>query len=103
MNRQSFRKFPIGAALALGLLTAGAASAHLPSGTLAGKGVAGDSVTVRNVDTEHTLDAVVAKNGRFRFPRLPIGVYEVVIHHQDGTVDSPILARARLGETVRVN
>lgn len=103
MNSQSFRSPAARAALVVGLLSTAAASAHLTTGNLEGKAAAGDSVTVRNIRTEHTLDLVVADTGRFRFQRLPIGIYEVVIHHSDGSTEEPILARARLGETVRVN
>jgi hypothetical protein len=103
MNFKAIRKLPTGAALALGLLWAGAASAQLSTGSLEGTGRPGDSVTVRNLATEHTLQSGVARNGRFHFRRLPIGIYEVVIHRADGSADSPILARARLGEIVQVN
>ncbi len=103
MNSQFIRNVSSGAALVFGLLSTAAASAHLTTGTLEGSAPAGDSVTVRNIATEHTLDSAVASNGRFHFRRLPVGIYEVVIHHADGSMEPPILARARLGETVRVN
>ena len=103
MNTSSFRTFPGALALTVGLLLAGTASAYLPSSTLAGRAAAGDSVSVRNIATEHHLEHVVRENGRFLFPKLPIGIYEVVIRHPDGSSDAPILARARLGETTRVN
>jgi hypothetical protein len=102
MLSHSFRK-STAAALALGLCSTGVAYAHLPSSALEGSAPPGDSVSLRNIDTDHHLQSLVAKNGRFHFRRLPIGIYEVVIHHQDGSSDAPILARARLGETVQVN
>ena len=103
MNSQSFCKFPCSAVLALGLLSAGAASAHLTTGNLEGSADIGDSVSVRNIATDHRLEHMVPKDGRFRFERLPCGIYEVVIHHPDGSAEPAILARARLGETVQVN
>jgi len=103
MDRPSFRCVSPGAALALGLLSSGAVSAQLTTGSFEGDAPTGDSVVVRNPATNHILATVVASNGRFHFRRLPTGVYEVVIHHTDGSMDAPILARARLGETVQVN
>ena len=103
MNSKILRKSTLGAALVLGLLTAGAASAHLTTSTLEGSAAPGEKVTVRNINTEHTLEYTVRDNGRFHFGRLPLGIYEVVIHHADGSADAPILARARLGEVVQVN
>ena len=103
MNRLSFSCFSTGAALAFGLLSSGSASAQLTTGSFAGDAPSGASVVLRNPATNHTLATVVARNGRFHFRRLPTGIYEVVILHADGRRDAPILARARLGETVQVN
>jgi hypothetical protein len=91
------------AALAVSLMVSGAALAQLTTGALQGTAAIGDSVTIRNLVTEHKLDYLVGDTGRFHFVRLPVGVYEVVIHHPDGSMDEPIIARARLGETVEVN
>jgi len=101
MISHSYRK-STAAALALGLLSA-PAFAHLPSSALEGSAAPGDTVSIRNVDTDHHLQSLVANTGRFHFHRLPIGIYEVVIHHPDGSAEEPIFARARLGETVQVN
>jgi len=103
MIDHSYRNAASGAVLALGLLSSGTVSAQLTTSSLEGSASAGDSVTVRNVVTNHTLEAVVASNGRFHFRRLPLGIYEVVIRRADGGMEPMILARARLGETVRVN
>jgi hypothetical protein len=91
-----------GAVLGFGLLASGAVFAQASTGAIEGDAVAGDSVTIRNIRTEHSLAYAVAGK-RFHFGRLPVGIYEVVIHHADGRTDAPILARARLGETVQVN
>jgi hypothetical protein len=103
MNSLSCRKACASAALALSLSAPGLASAQLTTGALEGTATTGDSVTIRNLVTEHRLDYAVGDTGRFHFVRLPVGVYEVVIHHPDGSMDEPIIARARLGETVQVN
>ena len=103
MNRLSFRCISTGAALALGLLSSSPADAQLTTGSLQGDAPSGASVVLRNPATNHTLATVVARNGRFHFRRLPTGVYELVIQHTDGSTEAPILARARLGETVQVN
>ena len=99
MKSLSFRA---GAVLALALIASPAAYAQLTTGAFQGTAKAGDSVTVRNIRTEHKLDYAVGETGRFHFVRLPVGIYEIVIHHADGSSDEPIFARARLGETVQV-
>jgi hypothetical protein len=99
----SLSRHSVRAAFALALLLPASAYAQLTTGSLQGTAASGDSVTVRNIKTEHTLDYAVGHNGRFQFVRLPVGIYEVVIHHPDGSTETPILARARLGETVQVN
>ena len=103
MNSLSCRKAFASAALAVSLIAPGVAFAQLTTGALEGSATTGDSVTIRNVVTEHKLDYQVGDTGRFHFVRLPVGVYEVVIRHPDGSMDEPIIARARLGETVQVN
>jgi hypothetical protein len=101
MNTRSARFIPC-LALALCLSLPGMAWAQSTTGNLEGRAGSGDSVTVRNVATDHHLEHPVASNGRYRFVRLPIGIYEVVIHHSDGSAAAPMMARARLGETVQV-
>jgi hypothetical protein len=103
MNSLSRRKAFASAALAVSLLASGAVYAQLTTGALEGSAAAGDSVTIRNLHTEHQLDYHVGNTGRFHFVRLPVGFYEVVIHHADGSMEDRIIARARLGETVQVN
>ena len=69
MNRPSFRHVSTGAALAFGLLSSGAASAQLTTGSFQGDAPTGASVVLRNPATNHTLATVVASNGRFHFRR----------------------------------
>ena len=103
MNSRLFRNSARSAALVLGLASTQAAFAHLTTSTLEGSAAPGDKVTLRNIRTEHLREFAVPADGRFHFRRLPTGIYEVVIHHPDGSAEAPILARARLGETVQVN
>ena len=103
MKMNFVSKFSSAAVLALGLSLAGTAAAQVSTSVLAGKAPAGDTVIARNVETgvEHEVQA--DEKGRFQLRRIPVGVYEVIIRHADGTADKPILARARLGSTVKVN
>lgn len=48
--------------------------------------VAGATVTVRNTDTGFTRTATTGNDGRFNFPNIPIGAYEV-------TVEAPSFAK----------
>jgi hypothetical protein len=102
MNSLSRHRAIAAAALALGLSPL-AVHAQATQGGLEGSAPPGDSVSILNPETGHRLVTGVADNGRFHFRRLPIGIYEVVIHHADGSMDDPILARARVGEIVQVN
>jgi hypothetical protein len=58
-------------------------------GTIAGRvfdpqaaAVPGAQVSVRQIDTNFTIEATTDGNGRFRFPYLRIGPYELVVRHQ---------------------
>ena len=102
MNTGAPRKSATALALALGLLAANATSAQVSTSSLAGKAADTDTVTIRGVDNGFERDIKV-EDGRFQIRRIPIGVYEVVITHADGSVEAPILVRARVGSTTRVN
>jgi len=103
MNSLSRSRASCSAIALLGLLASPHAFAQASTGALEGNAGASDSVSIRNIRTDHVLQTSVATNGRFHFRKLPVGIYEVVIRHPDGSADAPILARARLGETVQVN
>ncbi|HKQ73811.1 MAG TPA: carboxypeptidase regulatory-like domain-containing protein [Blastocatellia bacterium] len=62
------------------------ANAQATSGTISGVvtderqgGIANATVTVRNVGTNETRTAAVDSEGRYRFPNLPIGNYEITV------------------------
>lgn len=103
MKTNSISKIASGLVFALGLSLAGAATAQVSTSVLAGRAAAGETVVARNVETGVEHEVKTDKKGRFQLRRVPVGVYEVVIHHADGSTEPPILARARLGETVLVN
>ncbi len=101
MNTSNFRK-PVGAlVLALAMIAAQGAMAQVSTGGIAGHGATGDTVTLRNVDTNFQRELKVDDKGRFRMGRLPIGLYEVVIRHADGS-EERIVARVSLGSVTRV-
>ena len=89
--------------LAFALSLAGTAAAQVSTSVLAGKAPAGDTVVARNVETGVEHEVKADAKGRFQLRRIQVGIYEVIIRHADGTADKPILARARLGSTVKVN
>jgi hypothetical protein len=43
--------------------------------------VEGAAVTARQTDTNHVSSAGTGSNGRFRFPYLPVGPYEITVRH----------------------
>ncbi len=43
--------------------------------------VPGATVNVRNLDTNTSRSLTTAEDGRFRFPGLPVGPYELTVEH----------------------
>ena len=103
MKMNFVSKLSSAAVLALCLSLSGVAAAQVSTSVLAGKAPVGDTVVARNVETGVEHEVKADEKGRFQLRRIPVGVYEVTIRHADGTADKPILARARLGSTVKVN
>jgi hypothetical protein len=89
-------------ALALGLLLAGTASAQSSVAHITGKGVAGDTVLIENVDTGFKREVKVAANGRYQLRNLPVGTFAVTVKHADGRAETPKLVSLRVGVTARV-
>ena len=76
----------VAATLALLISVSWSANAQATSGIISGtvsdpQGavIAGASVTVRNVGTNESRAAIADGEGRFRFPNLPIGNYEITV------------------------
>jgi hypothetical protein len=72
-----FLLFFVGSSLALAQSTTGTIA-----GTVADERqavIAGATVTIRNLETNATRTAVADAEGRFRFPGLPVGPYEVTV------------------------
>jgi Carboxypeptidase regulatory-like domain len=74
------------ALLVLTLCAAPAASAQSTTGSISGQvqdersaAIPGATVTVRNIDTNTARTAQTDEDGRYRFPNLPVGAYEVTV------------------------
>src|SRR4051812_41357909 len=85
--------FAASTARAQQVITSGTISGRVTDET--GAVVPGAQVTVRQTDTNQTSTVLTGPEGRFRFPSLKIGVYQVVVHLQ-GFAD----ATRSLGVTV---
>jgi hypothetical protein len=127
MTKRETRKFSLFAAflvcavcLVTALQTFGQATTGTISGTVRdvqGGVVAGATVTVRKLDTNFSRSLTTGDDGRFRFPGLPVGPYELTVEqtgfarfargpivlllNQDAVVD-PILQVAAATEKVTV-
>ena len=82
-------------------LFAGSALAPYSGGGLWGKGTTGDVVKIENADTGVTREETLTEDGKWRFERIPVGVYTVTITHQDGTTETK-KARVALGTNTYV-
>jgi hypothetical protein len=89
------------ALFALGLFIS-SAIAQQSGGGLWGRAKAGDAVHIENPDTGTKQDQTVAEDGRYRFERIPVGIYTVTITHADGTQDPPKKVRVQLGTNTYV-
>jgi hypothetical protein len=85
-----------------GLLASQAVDSQASTGSFSGKFAPTDKITLRNVGTNFTREAKVKDNGTFWIRRLPVGTYEITIHHADGTEEKK-LAAARIGVTTPIN
>lgn len=93
----------LGAALALLAGASAIAVAQSNStGILVGHGAVGETVVVQNPKTGFKRTVVVGKNGHYRVPSLPIGVYVVTVTHADGTTSVSEPASVRIGLTTQV-
>jgi hypothetical protein len=83
-------------------LLAPVAFAQQSSGNLAGDGKAGDTVRVERTETGFVRELKVEQDGKYRMPRIPIGIYVVTVTHADGTKSKPQEVRVQTGTTARV-
>ncbi|KGQ18130.1 Oar protein [Lysobacter dokdonensis DS-58] len=90
------------AAIAALCLSISCAYAQYSGGGLWGRAKAGDVVHIENADTGVKQDQTLAEDGKYRFERIPVGVYTITITHADGTVDPPKKARVALGTNTYV-
>ncbi len=68
----------------------------------AGASVAGASVNARQIDTNQTTTATTDAEGRFRFPYLKPGVYEITVH-QPSFADVVRTVTLTIGTTAELN
>src|SRR5689334_9112684 len=68
----------------------------------AGASVAGASVNARQIETNQTVTAATDAEGRFRFPYLKPGAYEITVH-QPGFADVVRSATLTIGTTAELN
>jgi hypothetical protein len=83
------QKCAFGFAVVFACAMVAGAQETINQGTIAGRvfdpqaaAVPGAQVSVRQIDTNITIEATTDGNGRFRFPYLRIGPYELVVRHQ---------------------
>ena len=93
-----------GAALALAtsLLLASTASAQVSTAAVSGQVAAGDKVSVHGIDNGINREAQVGDDGRYQLRRLPVGTYDVTVHHADGSPDTTTRVALRIGITTRI-
>jgi len=80
-----------------------AAHAQQSSGNLMGNAKPGDTVEVTGVGTGfHREVQVEADTGKWTIRRVPIGSYEIVVKHADGSADPAKGATVNAGVTARI-
>jgi len=69
-----------------------------------GASVVEAKITVRNLETNATLERVSAIDGRFRFPQLPVGSYQITVEKTGFAryVQGPIVLRLNQGADLQV-
>ena len=83
-------------------LLALSAHAQQASGNLMGNGQPGDTVEVTGVGTGYHREVPIQENGKWMIRQVPLGNYEVVVKHADGSADKAKSAAVRAGATARI-
>ncbi len=78
------------------------ANAQSTSGNIGGEAVVGDTVIVTNFDTGFKRELKIEKAGKYQVRRVPIGEYQVVRVHKDGSADPAQTVFVRSDATARV-
>lgn len=73
------------------------------NGAVAGRAVAGDSITVTNPSTGLTRTVTVGADGTYRLSQLPIGDYQLQVTRGGQNVGSAVGVTVSLGGTTNVN
>ncbi len=86
-HRQIFRRSALG--LALGLCFTGGLQAQTnTAGAVAGRAVAGDTITIENAATGYSRTITVGGDGSYRLSQVPIGQYTVTRKGADGSTST---------------
>lgn len=90
------------AGVVAGAFAAATAHAQATSGNITGEAKAGDTVVIDGVGTGVHREMPIDKDGKYSLRRLPLGSYEVVVKHADGTAEPAKRVSISAGVTARV-
>jgi len=81
---------------------AGAALAQSTAGNVIGDAKPGDVAIITNPDTGFSREVKVKENGKYAARNVQAGTYNVVIRHEDGSVEPAKQVKLNAGATSRV-
>lgn len=81
--------------------TVSLAHAQHSAGSITGTAVAGDVVDIKGADTGFHRELKIEKDGKFQVRAVPVGSYNVVVTHADGSQTESYL-EVRVGSAARV-
>ncbi|HMB55620.1 MAG TPA: hypothetical protein VKM35_00245 [Arenimonas sp.] len=84
------------------LLSTAAFAQSNNSGAITGHGEHGDTVIIRGTDTGFHREIQVPDGGTYRVRQVPIGSYNVILKHADGTYGTNSQVTISVGSTARV-
>ena len=96
---------PIRIAAALALLATLGTPAHAQStaGNIAGEAKAGDVIVVRGESNGFKRELKVDEDGPYKFRRVPIGKYDIVLTRRDGKIETMTGIVVRPEGTTRIS
>ena len=77
------------------------AHAQSTSGGITGEAVAGDTVFVMNNDTGFKREVAITKDGKYQIRNMPVGSYQIVHKHADGSFEPSQQLDVRTGAMSR--
>ena len=78
------------------------ALAQATSGNINGIATVGDTIIIDGIDNGLHREVVIEKDGKFSLRRIPVGTYQVVVKHADGSFEAPQTAELHSGTTARL-